>query len=138
MKLSAIKTDLAKAEQGVWIDNIPDMGELRLKVRPVGNPDYRRVYGQLVDATPRHLKRGGIISDQQTKSDISARTLADTVLLDWDGLEGEDGKPLKYDPVLAKQLLLNPEYGALRDAVAWAGNVASEETTGTAEANAGN
>ena len=37
MKLGNLKMDLAKVESGLWIDNIPDMGELRLKVRPIGS-----------------------------------------------------------------------------------------------------
>ena len=138
MKLGSIKTDLAKVEHGMWIDNIPDMGDLRLKVRPIGNPDYRRLYGQLVEATPRSQKRGGQITDFAVRQDIAARALADTVLLGWDGLEGDDGKPLPYSADKAKELLLDPQFGAFRDAVTWAATVAGEEATGSAEANAGN
>lgn len=130
MKIGSLKTDLAKAEAGIWIGDIPDMGDLRLKVRPTGNPDYRRVYAKLVETTPRHAKRGGVIVDHKIKADLSARTLADTVLLDWEGLEDDDGKPLPYSPELAKTLLLDPEMTAFRDAVAWAGGVAEEETLG--------
>lgn len=138
MKLGALKTDLAKVEQGMWIDNIPDMGDLRLKVRPIGNPDYRRVYGQLVDSTPRDKKRGGMVTDFDARQSIAGRALADTVLLGWDGLEGDDGMPLPYSPAKAKELMLDPEMTAFRDAVSWAATVASEQSIGTAEDNAGN
>lgn len=138
MKLKALKTDLAKAEQGIWVDNIPDMDDLRLKVRPAGNPDFRRVYSQLSDKVPRHQKRGGVIIDHDVKSSVMARALADTVLMGWENFEGDDGKPLAYTPELAKATLLDPAYGAFRDAVAWAAQVASEETTGAAEDKAGN
>lgn len=138
MKLGSIKTDLAKVEQGMWIDNIPDMGDLRLKVRPIGNPDYRRVYNQLVDATPRAQKRGGQIIDFEVRQQIAGRALADTVLLDWDHLEGDDGQPMPFDAALAKQYLLDPEMTAFRDAVSWAATVAGEQSIGTAEDNAGN
>lgn len=138
MKLSALKTDLAKAAAGVWIDKIPDMGELRLKVRPIGNPDYRRVYGQLVDSTPRSAKRGGQIVDHDVKADIAARCLADTILVDWEGLEDDDGGMVDYSPAIAKAILLDPEMGAFRDAVSWAANVAQEETQGVASENVGN
>jgi hypothetical protein len=138
MKLGSLKTDLAKVEQGMWIDNIPDMGDLKLHVRPIGNPDYRRVYGQLVDGTPRDKKRGGQVTDFETRQNIAGRALADTVLLGWENLEGDDGKPLAYDAAKAKELLLDPEMTAFRDAVAWAATVASEQSIGNAEANAGN
>lgn len=138
MKLGSLKTDLAKVEKGMWIDDIPDMGNLRLHVRPIGNPDYRRVYGQLVDSTPRDKKRGGLVTDFETKQQIAGRALADTVLLGWENLEGDDGAPLAYDVALAKKLLLDPEMTAFRDAVSWAATVAQEQSLGTAEANAGN
>lgn len=138
MKLGSLKTDLAKVEQGMWIDNIPDMGNLRLKVRPIGNPDYRRVYGQLADSTPRDKKRGGLVVDFDSRQQIAGRALADTILLDWDNLEGDDGQALSYDVALAKKLLLDPEMVAFRDAVSWAATVAQEQSVGTAEANAGN
>ncbi len=138
MKLGSMKTDLAKVEQGMWVDNIPDMGDLRLKVRPIGNPDYRRVYGQLVDSTPRDKKRGGMVTDFDTRQQIAGRALADTILLEWDHLEGDDGAPLPYDPALAKQYLLDPEMSAFRDAVSWAATVANEQSIGTSEDNVKN
>jgi hypothetical protein len=138
MKLGALKTDLAKVEQGMWIDDIPDMGNLRLKVRPIGNPDYRRLYGQLVEATPRDKKRGGMVTDYETKQQIAGRALADTVLLDWENLEGDDGAALAYDPAHAKKLLLDPEMVAFRDAVSFAATVAQEQSIGSAKDNAGN
>lgn len=137
MKISAIKADLAKSAAGIWIDGIPEMSDLRLKVRPIGNADYRRLYGLLADATPRAGKRGGVI-DHAVREEISARCLADTVLLDWDGLEDDAGKPLVYSHDVAKKMLLDPELIAFRDAVSWAANVAQEETIGEAKAKAGN
>jgi hypothetical protein len=138
MKMSSFKSDMTKVEGGVWIGDIPDMGDLRLKVRPIGNPDYLRVLSQLTDTAPRHTKRGGRIIDHAVKASIAARTLADTVLLDWEGLEDDDGKPLPYSAEIAKKMLLDPEYVAFRNAVSWAGSVAEEETTGVQEDKAKN
>src|SRR5690606_18382974 len=104
----------------------------------IGNPDYRRVYGQLVDSTPRDKKRGGQVTDFDTRQNIAGRALADTVLLGWENLEGDDGAPLAYSPEVARKLLLDPAMTAFRDAVAWAATVASEQSIGNAEANAGN
>lgn len=138
MKLGSIKTDLAKVEQGMWIDSIPDMGDLRLKVRPIGNPDYRRVYGQLVESTPRDKKRGGMVTDFDTRQQIAGRALADTVLLGWEGLEGDDNQPIPYDAATAKKYLLDPEMVAFRDAVTWAATVAQEQSIGSIEEKVGN
>ena len=138
MKLGSLKTDLAKVASGMWIDNIPDMGDVRLHVRPIGNPDYRRTYGQLVDSTPRDKKRGGMVIDYETRQNIAGIALADTILLGWDNLEDDDGKPLPYSTEKAKELLLDPEMVAFRDAVSWAATVAQEQSVGNSEANAKN
>lgn len=137
MKLTSMKTDPAKVEAGMWIGDIPDMGDLKLKVRPIGNPDYQRLYGRLVDATPRQHKPGGVV-DFETRQQISARTLAETVLLGWEGLEDDDGKPLPYTADKAKELLSDPNLSAFRDAVAWAGSVARDQSIGNAEDSAKN
>jgi hypothetical protein len=138
MKVNSIKIDLAKAEAGIWVGDIPDFEGVRLKVRPANNPDFRHLYSQLVETTPRHLKRGGMVRDKDTRNRIGAICLADTVLLDWEGFEDDAGKPLKYTAELAKQWLLDPEMAAFRDAVSWAGNVAEEETRLGFEENSGN
>lgn len=138
MKISSIKTDPAKVETGIWVTDIPDFEGVRLKVRPTSNPDFRQLYSQLVEATPRHLKRGGQVKDYDTKVAISARCLADTVLLDWEGFEDDTGKTLKYTPELAKAWMLDPEMAAFRDAVSWAGNVADEESRLGFDDNSGN
>jgi len=138
MKISSIKTNTAKVEAGIWVTDIPDFEGVRLKVRPTGNPDFRQLYSQLVESTPRHLKRGGVVKDYDTKVAINARCLADTVLLDWEGFEDDDGKPVKYTPELAKQWLQDPEMTAFRDAVSWCGSVAEEETRVGFEENSGN
>lgn len=138
MKLGSLKTDLEKVEKGMWIDNIPDMGNLILHVRPIGNPDYRRLYGQLVEATPRDKKRAGMVTDYETKQQIAGRALADTILLGWENLDGDDEQPIAYDPALAKKYLLDPEMVAFRDAVSWAATVAQEQSIGSAKDNAGN
>lgn len=138
MKISSIKQDPKKVETGIWIGDIPDFEGVRLKVRPANNPDFRQLYSQLVETTPRHLKRGGQVRDYDTKVAINARCLADTVLLDWEGFQDDEGNPLSYQPELAKQLLLDPEMVAFRDAVSWCANVAEEETRLGFEENAGN
>lgn len=138
MKISSIKIDTAKVEAGIWIGDIPDFEGVRLKVRPSNNPDFRQLYGQLVETTPRNKKRGGVIKDFDTKLAIGARCLADTVLMDWEGFEDDAGQPLPYSADMAKAWLLDPEMAAFRDAVSWASNVAEEEARLGFEENSGN
>src|SRR5262249_24918380 len=53
MKLSAIKVDTALAEQGDWVDSIPELPGIRIKARGANNGDYRRLQAKLLAQIPR-------------------------------------------------------------------------------------
>jgi hypothetical protein len=53
MKLSAIKVDSKLAEQGDWVDGIPDLPGIRIKARGTNNTDYRILEAKLVREIPR-------------------------------------------------------------------------------------
>lgn len=125
MKLSDIKIDAGKLEQGDWVSDIPDMGELRLKVRGIGNSDFRKMQARLIEAEPRQYKVSGRLPPERQDA-ITAQCLLHTVLIDWDGLRDEAGQPLPYTQDLARDLLTQPEYKRFRDAVTWAANVVAE------------
>ena len=138
MKMNSLKTDLAKAEAGIWIGDIPDFPGVELKVRPQGNPDYRVLYQRLIQTVPRGKKRAGAITDPEMKAQVDGRCLADTILVDWKGFEDDDNKPLAYSPELAKQLLSEVDMQALRGALVWAAGVAEEEARVSLEDDAKN
>lgn len=126
MKLSEIKIDPKKFEQGDWVGEIPEMGELRLKVRGIGNSDFRRMQSKLTEAEPRKYRVAGRLPPERQDA-ITAQCLLHTVLIDWDGVQGEDGQPLPYSEELARDLLTKPEFKRFREAVAWAANVVAED-----------
>ena len=137
MKLTDLEIDVDKLEQGDWVESIPDMGDLRLKVRGSGNSDYRALQQKLLRAVPRgQLRDGRVPPEVQDK--ITSQLLLDTVLLDWDGLAGEDEQPIPYSKELAAKLLTEPKYRRFRDAVAWAADVVAERTKEDDEAMEGN
>lgn len=126
MKLSALKTNVAVIEQGRWIDDIPGLPGVRLKVRGLGNADYRRAYDRKVSAVPASRRLRGLLPDDRER--IIGECLAETVLLDWGGLTEDDGAtPLAFTAELAGTLLLDPEFDAFRSAVSWAANAVSVE-----------
>lgn len=134
MNINSLAVDLDKVKEGVWIGDIPDFEGIRLKVRPANCQEYRTLYSQLVERTPRNLKRGGIIEDAETKANINARCLADAILVGWEGFTNADGSPLEYSPEAAKALLMDPEMIVLRDAVSFASGIAeSKVRKGAAE-----
>lgn len=119
MKLSEIRVDSKRVEAGEWIKDIPDMGDLELLVRGIGNSDYQAMQTKLYMATPRAERTGGRL-DNKAASRIQAQCLAATVLLDWKGVTDEQGEPVPFAKETALNLLKNPDYVAFRDGVVWA------------------
>jgi hypothetical protein len=126
MKLSDLTVDAERLEKGAWVDNIPDMEGLRLKVRGANNVDWRRLQSRLLNAVPRKKRLGGQL-DPDEQDRITATCLLNACLMDWDGLEGDDGKPLPYSKEWASKLIMEPEYRRFRDAVIWAATMVGEE-----------
>lgn len=107
MKIEIIDVDAL--ENGDWVENIPDMGALRLKTRGTNNRSWRRMQQKLIAATPRSKKVGGFDPDESDR--ITAILLRETALLDWEGVDGPDGKPLPFSKEQANEYLTNPKYG---------------------------
>lgn len=137
MKLSSLKVDAAAIEDGEWIGNIPEMGDLEVRVRGLNNAKYRRLQTKLIDAVPRAKRQGGRM-DPDEQDRITAICLRETVLLDWRGLEGEAGEPVAYSKDLAGDLLSKPEFRRFREGVIWAASQVGEERAATDEEDAGN
>jgi hypothetical protein len=137
MKLSDLASDPVATEQGEWVDTIPEMGDLRLKVRGVGNADWRRIQTKLIDAVPRS-KRTGARIDPEEIDRITTVCLHQACLLDWQNLSGDDGKSLPYARDFAFELLSKPEYRKFREAVVWAATVVGEQIIVRIEDQKGN
>lgn len=137
MKLSDLASDPVATEQGEWVDTIPEMGDLRLKVRGIGNADWRRIQTKLIDAVPRS-KRTGTRIDPEEIDRITTVCLHQACLLDWQNLSGDDGKPLAYSRDFALELLSKPEYRKFREAVVWAATVVGEQAAVRIEDQKGN
>lgn len=133
MDLSELKSD---AERSDWVREIPDMGDLALHVRGIGNADYRKLMTKLVDAVPRSKKVQGRI--EPTEMDrIQATCLNSTVLLGWDNLNS-GGKAVPYDKETASKLLTDPKFRRFRDAVIWAATLVAETEEEADAEDAGN
>lgn len=134
MKLSDLKVNVAAIEQGAWVDDIPELPGLRLKVRGFGNADDRRIQDIEYQRLPRNLRvRGNVPS--ATTDIIMTKRLLGAILIDWDGLTGDDDKPLPYSKETAETLLTDKAYMPLRNAVIWAASVVADETKTEQEAD---
>jgi hypothetical protein len=137
MKLSGLQVNVEALEQGAWVDDVPDMDGLRLKVRGIGNKDWRKLSQKLVDQVPRRRRVAGRL-DPEDQDRINSILLVDTGLVDWDGLDDDDGEPIPYSKELAKKLITDPRTAKFRDAVLWACSVVSEQEVQEIEDAAGN
>jgi hypothetical protein len=137
MKLSELTVDVDRGEKGAWVDNIPELEGLRLKVRSNNNADWRKLQARLMDAMPRKKRLGGRL-DPDEQDRVISTCLLNTCLLDWEGLENGTGEPLPYSKELARKLLFEPEYRRFRDAVIWAAAIVAEEQAEEEEDAKGN
>ena len=113
--LGKLKVDGDAIENGDWVDDIPDLGDIALLV--VGSDSIR-----YAEAQEKHLSQMSV----EQKNDLSqterrawlANTLADCVD-DWKNVV-IDGEPVDFDRERLREMLLDQDYLRLRNGVAWA------------------
>jgi hypothetical protein len=90
----------------------------------------------LINAVPRKRRMNGL--DAEDRDRINGILLLNTVLLDWKGVEDDDGKPEPYSKEAAKKYLIQTEFEPFRNAVLWAATVVAEQGLNEIEEDAGN
>ena len=112
IRLSSIKDDLAKQREGDWVTfrgNWPE--PVQFKVRSTESPAFKMAFEKLLVALRQ--KHG----DEPTPPDELQSKLgalyAEHLLLDWQGLD----EP--YTPELALQVLTDPAYREVTNAIHW-------------------
>lgn len=137
MKISSVKVDVVKVEEGVWVENIPELEGVKLRVRGAGNRDWKRMMQRLVASVPRQKRRNGNIDPDEMER-ILGTVMLETGLLDWSGIEGDDDKPIPYSKEKAKEYLLDPQWQVIRDGVSWACNFVGRDVEEAVEDISGN
>lgn len=122
MKLSDIRIDIDAVENGAWVNEIPDMGDLELKVRGLDCTAARALLERKArlraGSVPARLaEQANAVNRENDRSDL----LETVVLMDWRNL-ADDGTPVLYSPEMARRLIRSPEFRPFRLAVIWAGN----------------
>ena len=137
MEISTIKRNTASIEAGEWVGDIPNMDDVRLRVRGLSSPTVVAVRSR----KERKVSRAGRERDGTLKPDVGLTVLGEvlfeSVLLDWDGIT-QDGQPVPYNAELAKTWLTSRDYVGFADAVTWAAQYVDRSTAETKEAVAGN
>jgi hypothetical protein len=132
MELSSLEVDPAAIEQGDWVDDIPDCGDLRIRTRGINNAEYRRRYQQKLLAVPSRERRSGL--PPETAQRIVTECLIETCVLGWENLLDAQGQPIPCDRATVQRLLLDPRYGPLRDACLYAAGVIADRRAEDREA----
>lgn len=139
MKLSDIKRDVAAVEQGQWIGDIPEMGDLRLNVRGADNTDWRRIEAKMLAAlSPQD--RAAYRTDADIQDRITSACLLGAGLLGWEGqfMTDEANAVIPFSAELAGDLVTRPEWRKFRNAVLWAVNQVGAIRVANAKADAKN
>ena len=108
MELASFKRDGSAIEEGRWVagDEVPDLGDMRVKVRGVSGSHARGLFDRkqrMVARKDRHrdgsLKAGALAK-------IMREMVAEWALVDVDGLM-EGGKPVAVDRV--REMCMDPD-----------------------------
>jgi hypothetical protein len=130
MKLSTITVDPKAIEDGEWVKNLPEMGDLELKCRGQNSAAWKTHTRKLINQLPRKLRNRPDGLPPQVADDINNKCLIEVGLLDWKNLELDDGVHA-YSKELAGQLIADPVYQLFRDAC-----LIATARVGTADAEA--
>ena len=109
MELKDFKTDKGKEKDGVW----EDLGDgCSVLVARYGNRAMINAYRRYPRILRQRLESGQV--DDDKSATILSKVMADTILLDWDGLK-EDGKEIVYSKEECVRILT--EYPDVRDMI---------------------
>ena len=86
MNLNRFITDPKLEQEGVWID----VEDVRLKIARVKNPKHEAAFAERM----RPYRGRKLTEDEQLE--VLVQTMADHVLLGWEGTLTLDGEPLEY------------------------------------------
>lgn len=103
-KINAIKTDVRKENEGVWVDFV--LG-IKLLIARARNPKYLALMQRLVDPHRQEIRSNEM--DLEVLNDILKQVRAETVLLDWENIEDDKGITIPYSSEKALEFFKDPE-----------------------------
>ena len=131
MKLSQIKINPAAEENGRWMDANGLYG-VAVKVRGLNNSAARAARTKIQEGFARKK-----MSDAEAER-AQVELIADTILIDWRGVENDDGTALICDREAKITILSNPEMRLFREAVLLAASLVGEDELAAKEQDAKN
>ncbi|MGE0724922.1 MAG: hypothetical protein AB7O45_11130 [Alphaproteobacteria bacterium] len=120
MKLSDLKTEPRAEAEGVAVEILAG---LVVTVRSTATPGYRNAQARLLRPLAR-LVAAGMPIPAERQDEITARLLADEVVVGWHGVTDDDGVPISFSPARAFEIFRDPACRPFRDLVFEAANTA--------------
>ena len=111
-KLSKFQQDVTKSEEGTQID----LGDgLIVTVCRIGCKSYNDSIKKQTAPYQRQIRNKTL--DDFVFENIMNKAFADTILIDWKGMEDDDGKEIVYSKEKCFEILSNPAYKDLKDTI---------------------
>jgi hypothetical protein len=101
VRIATKKEDVTKEIDGAWIQYQDDGS--RLLIARMGNPKNRKAYDRAQGRFKGKARKNRLTPDDRIE--ITSRCLAASILLDWEGINDMDGKPLEYSEEMAYMAL---------------------------------
>ena len=117
-KLSAIKADMRKVEEGRWETY---SAGIQLRIASTSSIAYRRARNDILKPYMRGTRSRAIDPDRVIE--LLKPAVARYLLLDWRNIEDDNGKAIKYSPEKAMEFFDDP---ALKDFYEFVLEVAGE------------
>jgi hypothetical protein len=108
-------TDLKTSVEGKWFP-MSMLEGVEVKVAKSGNPNYEKLAQKLYKPYQDQIRRRVSLSEGVTKR-ITTDLIVRTLLMDWRGMPGEDGKEVPFSKEVARELLDDPELKEIREEI---------------------
>jgi hypothetical protein len=131
MRLGQIADKGRLFQGGVW-KPIAALPGVEVKVRGLHSVEDKHA-----EARARRAFGDVTIGDEENEKIVRTR-LIEAILIDWRGLERDDGSPLSYSREEAERMLTDPEYHFFRQGVFMAALSVANGETASLEADAKN
>ena len=102
-KITEIMSDLERVENGVWVDYAAG---IRLCIASINNAQYKRQRGRLLKPHLRQIRSGQMTAEQIL--DVLKPAAARHLLVGWENIEDENGRPIAYSPEQALAFFSDP------------------------------
>lgn len=117
VKLKSLKTDIKAEREGDWV-TCPQIPGTRFKVKHLESPSFKEARELLMRKLAARNRGKPIPSDDMTRE--MGQLVAKEILLGWDGMDEE------YSAELAEDVMTDPAYRKIHDAVNYCANLVGE------------